>query len=518
MGDNGLLVQYFNANTPADQTLWTQAVKDAPVLKKMGATAVWFPPATKAARGKDDVGYATYDLYDLGEFDQKGSVATKYGTKEEYLAAIKAMKAAGIDVYADVAVRQKLGADKIEAVSANDFNGRPGPQMIGNKRTVGALSKFTFPGRKSKYSKFKWNWQHFEKIDWKQDEFRQRVIELAGMDPEKAAKEFSKYDYIIGSELDLYNQEVYDELMNWAAWYETMTGVDGFRFQEAEYVPGWFIKDFSLAAAHAEKSKVDIEAEQGVKAADGSDGAVDGSSTDNGSADEPKNIFVVGDFWHWNKDYLNGYIDSTEGKAAMFDVPLHFNFHDCSYDEGDYDLSRLLDGSLMMSNPTKAVTFVDNHESQPGGILESDVREWFKPLAYAIILLREQGYPCLFMGDYQGIAAVKVKSKKTILNKLLKLRKKYAYGVQHDYFDHPDVIGFTREGDAEHPDSGLAVIMSDGVGGTKRMYVGRQYAGCHFADVMGNAKYDIKIDDEGCGEFYVNRQGVAVWIKKGCKL
>ena len=501
MGDNGLLVQYFNANTPADQTLWTQAVKDAPVLKKMGATAVWFPPATKAARGKDDVGYATYDLYDLGEFDQKGSVATKYGTKEEYLAAIKAMKAAGIDVYADVAVRQKLGADKIEAVSANDFNGRPGPQMIGNKRTVGALSKFTFPGRKSKYSKFKWNWQHFEKIDWKQDEFRQRVIELAGMDPEKAAKEFSKYDYIIGSELDLYNQEVYDELMNWAAWYETMTGVDGFRFQEAEYVPGWFIKDFSLAAAHAEKSKVDIEAEQDVKA-----------------ADESKNIFVVGDFWHWNKDYLNGYIDSTEGKAAMFDVPLHFNFHDCSYDEGDYDLSRLLDGSLMMSNPTKAVTFVDNHESQPGGILESDVREWFKPLAYAIILLREQGYPCLFMGDYQGIAAVKVKSKKTILNKLLKLRKKYAYGVQHDYFDHPDVVGFTREGDAEHPDSGLAVVMSDGVGGTKRMYVGRQYAGCHFADVMGNAKYDIKIDDGGCGEFYVNRQGVAVWIKKGCKL
>ena len=37
---------------------------------------------------------------------------------------------------------------------------------------------------------------------------------------------------------------------------------------------------------------------------------------------------------------------------------------------------------------------------------------------------------------------------------MVKLRKKYAYGVQHDYFDHPDVVGFTREGDAEHPDSG----------------------------------------------------------------
>lgn len=56
--------------------------------------------------------------------------------------------------------------------------------------------------------------------------------------------------------------------------------------------------------------------------------------------------------------------------------------------------------------------------------------------------------------------------------------------------------------------------MSDGMGGTKRMYVGRQFAGAHFADVMGNAKYDIKIDDEGCGEFYVNRRGLSVWIKK----
>ena len=104
------------------------------------------------------------------------------------------------------------------------------------------------------------------------------------------------------------------------------------------------------------------------------------------------------------------------------------------------------------------------------------------------------------------------------MNKILKLRKKHAYGIQHDYFDHSDVVGWTREGDEEHKDSGLAVVMSDGVGGTKRMYVGKQFAGAHFADVMGNAKYDIRIDDEGCGEFYVNRQGLAVWIKKDCKL
>lgn len=46
------------------------------------------------------------------------------------------------------------------------------------------------------------------------------------------------------------------------------------------------------------------------------------------------------------------------------------------------------------------------------------------------------------------------------------------------------------------------------------MYIGRQFAGCHFADAMGNAKYNIKIDEEGFGDFYVNRDAVAVWVHK----
>ena len=44
--------------------------------------------AYKGARGINDVGYSVYDLYDLGEFNQKGTVETKYGSKDEYLSAI----------------------------------------------------------------------------------------------------------------------------------------------------------------------------------------------------------------------------------------------------------------------------------------------------------------------------------------------------------------------------------------------------------------------------------------------
>ena len=58
-----------------------------------------------------EVGYAVYDLYDLGEFDQKGSIRTKYGTRQQYLAAIAELKAAGLRVYADGVLNHRMGAD-----------------------------------------------------------------------------------------------------------------------------------------------------------------------------------------------------------------------------------------------------------------------------------------------------------------------------------------------------------------------------------------------------------------------
>ena len=63
------MMQYFEWYLPEDQSLWRQVAEDASHLKALGITAVWLPPAYKGAAGKSDVGYAPYDLYDLGEFD-----------------------------------------------------------------------------------------------------------------------------------------------------------------------------------------------------------------------------------------------------------------------------------------------------------------------------------------------------------------------------------------------------------------------------------------------------------------
>jgi len=52
--------------------LWKDVVSQAPHLQWIGVSDVWLPPAYKSSAGSNGVGYDVYDLFDLGEFDQKG--------------------------------------------------------------------------------------------------------------------------------------------------------------------------------------------------------------------------------------------------------------------------------------------------------------------------------------------------------------------------------------------------------------------------------------------------------------
>ena len=98
MSKNETMMQYFEWYLPNDGLWWKRCASKAEKLAALGITQVWLPPAYKGI-SQEDVGYGVYDMYDLGEFDQKGTIRTKYGMKEEYLEAIRAFHAAGIDVY-----------------------------------------------------------------------------------------------------------------------------------------------------------------------------------------------------------------------------------------------------------------------------------------------------------------------------------------------------------------------------------------------------------------------------------
>ena len=204
---------------------------------------------------------------------------------------------------------------------------------------------------------------------------------------------------------------------------------------------------------------------------------------------------------------------------SLFDSSLQNNLHTASK-TSDYDLRQIFNETLTASHPDKSVTVVDNHDTQPLQALEAPVETWFKPLAYALILLRKEGYPCVFYPDLYG-ASYKDHGKDgneyeihlekvDAIEELIKARRDYAYGKQKDYFEDAHCLGWIREGDDEH--SGCAVVLSNKDAYHKPMEIGKRYAGQTFYDFTGHLDNKVIIDENGWADFPCPAGNVSVWV------
>ncbi|TPV94091.1 MAG: alpha-amylase [Myxococcales bacterium FL481] len=481
-------MQYFHWYYPADGSLWRRVTAEVPQLAKLGITALWLPPAYKGPGGANDVGYGAYDLYDLGEFDQHGTIRTKYGTKEEYTNAIAAAHAQGIQVYADVVLNHRGGADGKEWVRAAEVHEHDRQFVVEDELWIEAWTRFTFPGRRGKYSDFTWSWRHFDGVNRADnlDLEREAIFKFLsrGKDWEKMVSgELGNYDYLMHSDIDMNSPDVRTELMRWGKWFLDTTHVDGFRLDAVKHIQFSFFRDF----------------------------------LDSVRRHTGKEVFAVGEYWNPNSvEELIRYIEHTGQRLSLFDAPLHRRFHEASRSGGHFDMRQIFHRTLVQSQPTRAVTLVDNHDTQPCQSLESPVEPWFKPLAYAIICLWRHGYPCVFYPDLYG-AEYEDNGRQIVLEPvpelplLLRARRQFAYGPQHSFIDHSDVIGWTREGDDAHPGSGLAVVLSDGPGAAKWMHVGRRNAGRRFRDLLDRVPERVTVNADGWGEFGCEGGSVSVW-------
>src|SRR6056297_3616515 len=196
--ENPIMLQtfYWEMNTgryadefPEESELWNLLADRAEEFKKTGFDFLWFPPANKGAAGALDVGYGTYDLWDLGEFEQKGNIRTKYGKKAEL---------------------------------------------------ENTLTKLHFPGRKGKYSSLRLDWTNFDGVDWNErsDEEGEFLFKHKNWD-----NSFED-DYLMGADLDYENQAVREDVINWGLWIINEIGFDGFRFDASKHVDNKFLKNF----------------------------------------------------------------------------------------------------------------------------------------------------------------------------------------------------------------------------------------------------------------------------------
>ena len=196
----GVMLQTFFWDCPRvdhkEFQWWNTVREQVPALAKVGFTSLWLPPVHKAANlAGPSMGYDPYDYYDLGEFDQKGSIPTWFGTRAELESLIETAHSYQLSLIADVVINHNSGADVQEV--------NPLIQQ----------ARWTLFNPKS--DKFPRNWECFHPCM------------------------FESWDAMtFGDMLDLAhrNPYVYAELLKLAKWLIEDIGFDGFRY---DFVKGY---------------------------------------------------------------------------------------------------------------------------------------------------------------------------------------------------------------------------------------------------------------------------------------
>lgn len=484
--ENGLLFQAFEWYLKDDGNYYKDMIDKLDELKKIGVSSIWLPPVTKAT-GTNDPGYGIYDLWDLGEFDQKGARRTKYGTIEELKELINEIHKRDMSVYADVVLNHKAGADYTEKFMVVKVDENDRTKTISDPYEIEGWTGFNFEAREDKYSNFKWNFDHFTGIDYDSANDESGIFQIVGENKGWSlgvSNEKGNFDYLMFADIDHAHPDVVEELKNWTTWFISELNLDGFRFDALKHIDKTFLEDL---VKHIK-------------------------------ANSKEDFYLLGEYWQNDLSSNSSFLEALDYDLDLFDVVLHFNLHQASLEGNNYDLRQIFDNSLVKTHPSLAVTFVDNHDSQKGQSLESSIDDWFKEIAYGIILLRKEGYPCIFYGDYYGTSGES--SSEGIKNKIDNLaivRSKFAYGKQDDYLNSENCIGWVRHGDEKHPNK-LAVVISNGNMKTLSMFVGKNQKGKRYSDYTGNNQEEVIINEDGYGNFTVGPGSISAWADSEKKL
>ncbi|KAF2234545.1 glycoside hydrolase family 13 protein [Viridothelium virens] len=528
MAGNPTLFQAFEWNVPADEHHWQRLRNILPQLKAIGIDNLWLPPACKGNNFKGN-GYDIYDLYDLGEFHQKGSRNTKWGSKEDLIALAAEARALAIGLYFDAVLNHRCGGDATQRVKVVQVDDRDRRRNITKPYDIEAWLAFFFPGRQGKYSAFRYNWSHFNASDYDNATGKKAIFKIVadGKDWQKDVDKAShgNYDYLLLNNLDYSNGNLREEVKRWGQWVVQELGLSGFRLDAVKHFSQGFVNEWVNAV----------------------------------NAGSQKDLFYVGEHWTDNTKSLVRWLASAPPNFHLFDAPLLYNLARTSWAK-DPDLRQIFQGTLVEARPNNAITLVMNHDTQRGQTMETLVKPTFMALAYALVLLRRDGYPCIFYGDLYGLCDPHP-SPPTCWGKLPDLvlaRRLYAYGTQTDYFESKNCIGWVRSGASEgSKQSGLAIVMSwqqkhppsgKGVAAMDRirqafqksnqaeppsrdmktsnatisqqpkppsprirMRVGHEHAGQTWRDLLGWEWADVIIDSEGFGVFPCQPNSLAVF-------
>jgi alpha-amylase len=79
--------------------------------KAAGINTIWLPVVSKAQSGQYSMGYDPFDYFDFGQYDQHGTVETRFGSYTELKSLIGNAKGKGFKLIADIVLNHNSGGD-----------------------------------------------------------------------------------------------------------------------------------------------------------------------------------------------------------------------------------------------------------------------------------------------------------------------------------------------------------------------------------------------------------------------
>jgi alpha-amylase len=376
---------------------WDHLAKQANQLAKAGFSAVWLPPVTKAQQGVSEaaLGYSVFDDYDIGWKNQKGSRHTRYGDREQITRCAATLRANSLDIYLDLQLNHRKG-------------GAGADEM-----TFEYLDAFGNPGG----GRFPKNTDCFHSR-YPANPIPPNFVPAIAQDPDVPdgigeLQEGSKVYF--GPDLAHVHAKpagyVQQNLNAAVQWLSRALDVQGYRLDHVQGISTDYLKQLL-------------------------------------ELDPLKGSFAVGEYWDGVISDVQNWIEQPQwmnGRCSAFDFPLYFQLLAMSNDPS-FNMADLDHAGLAGANPMRAVTFVENHDTESRrDLVPKNIQPEDKPLAYAYILTSE-GLPCVFYKDFSKDAGCLGDQLQHVLIDLMWIRNNIADGPTLQRWKDGGVFAYERLG------------------------------------------------------------------------
>ncbi|MEP6262104.1 MAG: alpha-amylase [Gillisia sp.] len=105
----GVMMQTFYWDVEPRHEWWNLINGKVEGWANAGIDRLWLPVATKGQSGGYSMGYDPSDYFDFGEYNQHGTVPTRFGTRDELVTLIANAHANDLEVIADIVINHNSG-------------------------------------------------------------------------------------------------------------------------------------------------------------------------------------------------------------------------------------------------------------------------------------------------------------------------------------------------------------------------------------------------------------------------